>query len=218
MNLNSTRGKSVLALVAAGLVVAVAAGAFGFLALRGDDDEPADYMGAVITSEPVEMPAAVLTDQDGEPFDLRKETDGYVTLVFVGYTHCPDICPTHMLEISQAFKRLPKDVTDEVKVVFATADPERDTPEVLKDYLALFNPDFIGLTGTREETDAFQKSLGVPVATRTDIGGGNYTVNHAAYVIAFTKEQLAYTVYPGGMGLDEWMNDLPLLVERGFDQ
>jgi len=218
LNLNSTRGKSVLALVAAGLVVAVAAGAFGFLALRGDDDEPADYMGAVITSEPVEMPAAVLTDQDGEPFDLRKETDGYVTLVFVGYTHCPDICPTHMLEISQAFKRLPKDVTDEVKVVFATADPERDTPEVLKDYLALFNPDFIGLTGTREETDAFQKSLGVPVATRTDIGGGNYTVNHAAYVIAFTKEQLAYTVYPGGMGLDEWMNDLPLLVERGFDQ
>lgn len=217
MNLNSTRGKSVLALVAAGLVVAVAAGAFGFLALRGDDDEPADYMGAVITSEPVEMPAAVLTDQDGEPFDLRKETDGYVTLVFVGYTHCPDICPTHMLEISQAFKRLPKDVTDEVKVVFATADPERDTPEVLKDYLALFNPDFIGLTGTREETDAFQKSLGVPVATRTDIGGGNYIVNHAAYVIAFTKEQLAYTVYPGGMGLDEWMNDLPLLVERGFD-
>ncbi|MBK7329581.1 MAG: SCO family protein [Dehalococcoidia bacterium] len=97
-----------------------------------------------------------------------------------------------------------------------TADPERDTPAVMKAYVDTFDPNFIGLTGTRAETDAFQETLGIPVASRTDLGGGNYAVNHAAYVIAFTKDQVAYTVYPSGMGMTEWLNDLPLLVSKGF--
>ena len=87
---------------------------------------------------------------------------------------------------------------------------------MLKDYLKTFDPNFIGLTGTREQTDTFQEDLGVSVATRTDLGGGNYAVNHAAYVIAFTKDEVAYTVYPAGMGIPEWLNDLPLLVKKGF--
>lgn len=181
----------------------------------GGDSAKVEYMGAVI-SEPVDMPDAVLTDQNGEPFNLKEETKGFVSLVYVGYTHCPDICPTHLYEISEAYKRLPAETQKQIKVIFVTADPERDTPELMKKYLAAFNPDFIGLTGTREQTDQFQSDLGIPVATRTDLGGGNYSVNHAAYVIAYTKEQLAYTVYPSGMGMKEWLNDLPLLVEKGY--
>ncbi len=193
----------------------IVAGVSGYLVTRSDDEEPADYVGAVI-NEPVPMPDAVLTDDDGKPFDLRKETDGFVTLLYVGYTHCPDICPTHLYEMSEAIKRLPEKTAEQVKVVFVTADPERDTPEVMKAYVDTFDPNFIGLTGTREETDAFQETLGIPVATRTDLGGGNYAVNHAAYVIAFTKDQVAYTVYPSGMGMKEWLNDLPLLVSKGY--
>ena len=199
----------------AAIIVLIVAGVAGYLVTRDDDEEPADYVGAVI-NEPVPMPDAVLTDDDGKPFDLRKETDGFVTLLYVGYTHCPDICPTHLYEMSEAIKRLPEKTAEQVKVVFVTADPERDTPEVMKAYVDTFDPNFIGLTGTREETDAFQETLGIPVATRTDLGGGNYAVNHAAYVIAFTKDQVAYTVYPSGMGMKEWLNDLPLLVSKGY--
>mgnify|MGYP001286580961 FL=1 len=199
----------------AAIIVLIVAGVSGYLVTRSDDEEPADYVGAVI-NEPVPMPDAVLTDDDGKPFDLRKETEGYVSLLYVGYTHCPDICPTHLYEMSEAIKRLPEKTAEQVKVVFVTADPERDTPEVMKAYVDTFDPNFIGLTGTREETDAFQETLGIPVATRTDLGGGNYAVNHAAYVIAFTKDQVAYTVYPSGMGMKEWLNDLPLLVSKGY--
>ncbi len=193
----------------------------------GDDDDDDDggadtaggdagYMGAIVTP-PIEKPDAVLLDQDGQEWDLRKETEGYVTLLYVGYTHCPDICPTHLYNISEAIKQLDPKVAEKVKVVMATADPERDSPEALKKYLATFDPNFIGLTGTRELMDQFQVSLGLQPATRTDIGGGNYTVNHAAYVMAFTTDNTAYTVYPSGMGITEWVNDLPLLVEKGFD-
>ncbi len=184
---------------------------------NGNDDDLGDasYMGAIVTP-PIEKPDAVLMDENGQPFDLRKETEGYVTLLYVGYTHCPDICPTHLYEISEALKKLDPDVRKEVKVVFATADPERDSPEQLKQYLDTFDPDFIGLTGTRDLMDQFQVALGLQPATRTDLGGGNYAVNHAAYVMAFTKDNYAYTVYPSGMGQKEWLNDLPLLVKKGF--
>lgn len=184
----------------------------------GDDDSgtgDAQYMGAIVTP-PIEKPDAILMDEDGQPFDLRKETEGYVTLLYVGYTHCPDICPTHLYEISEAFKKLDPDIRKEIKVVFATADPERDTPEQLRQYLDTFDPEFIGLTGTRDLMDQFQLALGIQPATRTDLGGGNYAVNHAAYVMAFTKDNYAYTVYPSGMGQKEWLNDLPLLVKKGF--
>lgn len=183
----------------------------------GDDTSPggAQYMGAIVTP-PIEKPDAILMDENGKPFDLRKETEGYVTLLYVGYTHCPDICPTHLYEISEALKKLDPDIRKQIKVVFATADPERDTPERLKQYLDTFDPDFIGLTGTRDLMDKFQVALGLQPATRTDLGGGNYAVNHAAYVMAFTKDNYAYTVYPSGMGQKEWLNDLPLLVKKGF--
>lgn len=217
--LNITRWKSgpQLALGLAAVLVALSAIAIGYMLTR-NDEQPARYMGAITTS-PIEMPGEVLTDQDGAAYDLRKETDGYVTLLYVGYTHCPDICPTHLAEIAAALRDLPESVTQQVKVVFITADPERDSSDVLKRYLKLFNPTFIGLTGTREQTDAVQADLGIPVADRTDLGDGNYTVNHAAYIIAFAKDQAAELFYPAGMGQKELVNDLPLMIKnQGLNQ
>lgn len=209
-----------LGLVMLSALLATACGAFG-----GDDDDggngdatPGNYMGAKIMP-PVSMPEAILLDEEGEEFDLQEETDGYVTLLYVGYTHCPDICPTHLHEIDVALKQMDPDVASKVKVIMATADPERDTPEQLKQYLETFNEDFIGLTGPRELMDQFQLALNLQPATRTDLGGGNYAVNHAAYVMAFTPDdRMAYLVYPSGMGMQEWLNDLPQLVEKGYVQ
>lgn len=209
-----------MGLVMLSALLATACGAFG-----GDDDDdnggdatPGSYMGAKIMP-PVSMPEAILLDEEGEEFNLQEETEGYVTLLYVGYTHCPDICPTHLHEIDVALKQMDPDVASKVKVIMATADPERDTPEQLKQYLESFNEDFIGLTGPRELMDQFQIALNLQPATRTDLGGGNYAVNHAAYVMAFTPEDnMAYLVYPSGMGMQEWLNDLPQLVEKGYVQ
>jgi len=208
----------------AALALGVFIAAIALSACGGDDDtngtvaggDDSAYMGATV-APPIEKPDAVLLNEEGEKFDLRKETEGYVTLLYVGYTHCPDICPTHLYEMSEALKKLPEDVSSKVKVVFATADPERDTPEVLKGYLDTFDKNFIGLTGPRDLMDNFQVALGLQPASRTDLGDGNYAVNHAAYVMAFTTDNIAHLVYPSGMGQAEWLNDLPLLVKKGYE-
>lgn len=178
---------------------------------------PSDLMGVRI-SPPLAKPDVVLTDQNGNAFDLRQETDGYLTLVYVGYTHCPDVCPTHMADIAAALKQVEPDVRERVKVVFITSDPERDTPEVLKRWLGLFDPSFIGLTGDKETIDRVQMALGMQPAGKQDLGNGEYAVNHAAYVIAFTpQDNVAYTVYPFGVTRETWVNDITLLVRKGVE-
>jgi protein SCO1 len=214
-----TKSLRTAALVAASVLIALAAtacGLFGGDAEPAEPAEPARYMGAVIMP-PIQKPHAVLLNEEGEEWDLTAETEGYVTLLYVGYTHCPDICPTHLHEMDVALRQMDPAVASRVKVVMATADPERDSPEQLKQYLDTFNEEFIGLTGPRELMDQFQMALGLPPATRTDLGDGYYAVNHAAYVMAFTTDNIAHLVYPAGMGMAEWLNDLPLLVEKGYD-
>jgi protein SCO1/2 len=173
------------------------------------------YQG-VLVQPALQKPDVVLTDTSGQPYDLRAETEGYLTLLFVGYTHCPDICPTHMYDVSQVLAKLPADVRERIKVVFVTADPERDTPAALRKWLDLFDTRFVGLTGTREQTDAFQRALLIEPATRTDLGGGRYAVNHAAYVMAFTSDNIAHIVYPFGVKQEDWLHDLPLLAREGW--
>lgn len=177
--------------------------------------EPVNYRGVLI-SPSLEKPDAVLTDTNGQPFDLREETEGYLTLLFVGYTNCPDICPVHMVEINRVLETLPEEVVEKVKVVFVSADPERDTPEVLGEWLSYINEDFIGLSGTQEEVDAFQVALRLNPATRTDLGGGKYAVNHAAYVMAFTTDNFAHIVYPFGVTQDDWRYDIEQLALHGW--
>ncbi len=216
------RSRWVIAVAAAPLLALVVAACGGG---KADVPEGAVEVGGtpsgglmgVKIRPPLVKPDVVLTDQDGEPFDLRKETDGYLTLLYVGYTHCPDICPTHMADIAYALKQVPPDVRERVKVVFITSDPDRDTPDVLKQYLGYFDPAFIGLTADKETIDRVQLALGMNPAEKQDLGGGNYAVAHAAYVIAFTpQDDTAYTVYPYGVTRDAWVNDITKLVREGF--
>lgn len=172
---------------------------------------PFSWEGAIVTP-PIVKPATVLTDTSGKPFDISKDTQGYVTLLYIGYLHCPDICPQHMSDLRQAFIKLPVDVTKHVRVVFVTADPDRDTPALIRKWLDSFNTGFIGLWGTQAQVDALQVSLGIEPAKKVDLGGGNYSVSHAAYVIAFGTDNVAHLVYPSGINADTWIHDLPQLV------
>lgn len=170
------------------------------------------YRGGVITP-PLPKPEFTLVDTSGAPFDFRDKTEGYVTLLFFGYTFCPDQCPMHMGNIGAALKRLPPGAADQVKLVFVTTDPARDTPAVLRRWLNLFDSRFIGLTGAEAAIEAVQKAAGVPLAQKTEPRQGNYGVAHANFVIAYTKDNLAHVIYPGGISKDDWIHDLSILVK-----
>ncbi|MGH7498754.1 MAG: SCO family protein [Gemmatimonadales bacterium] len=166
--------------------------------------------------EPTPKPDFRLTTTDGKPFSLRRDTDGYLTLLFFGYTHCPDVCPLHMANIAAVLRKLPPSMTDSIKVVVVTTDPARDTPEVLRAWLDHFDRSFIGLTGTEKELFAAEEAAGVmpSMPDRAD-STGSYTIGHAAQVTAFTADNMARAVYPSGTRQAEWAHDIPLLVSLG---
>ena len=119
-----------------------------------------------------------LTDQNGKPRTLA-DFKGKVTVVFFGYTQCPDVCPTTMAELAQVKKALGAD-GERVQGVFVTVDPDRDTPEVLKSYMASFDPSFVALRGTAEQTVAAAKEFKVFFAKVPGQTEGTYTVDHTA--------------------------------------
>lgn len=158
-----------------------------------------------------------LTDQDARPFRFPRDLDGEVALVYFGYTHCPDICPGTLAGIAVALRELPADIGDQVDVLFVTVDPERDTTEVVGDYVGLFSEDFVGLTGDEEDVQAILGSLGLPPATKYDLGGGEYGVGHPAGVLAFTPDGFAHLEYPFGVTVEMWTHDLEKLVLEGWE-
>ena len=171
------------------------------------------YRGGLVTP-PLPKPAFVLTDTSGAAFDFRHKTEGYVTLLFFGYTYCPDECPMHMANLSAALKKLPAGMAGEVKLVFVTTDPARDSPAVLRRWLDLFDRHFIGLTGTGRAIDAVERAAGVPPAVKTGLASGNYAVSHANFVLAYSRDNLAHVIYPGGVSKDDWVHDLPMLIRE----
>jgi protein SCO1/2 len=124
-----------------------------------------------------------MLDHNGKPRSI-KDFAGKVVVLFFGYTQCPDVCPTTMAELAQVKKALGKD-GERVQGVFITVDPERDTPETLKAYMASFDPSFVALRGTPEETKAAAKEFKVFYAKVPGKVEGSYTMDHTAgsYVI-----------------------------------
>ena len=175
---------------------------------------PAAYRGGLVTP-PIPKPRFTLTDTAGAPFDLQAKTQGSVTLLFFGYTHCPDMCPLQMNMIARALKTLPAAVQSQFVVVFITTDPERDTPQVLRSWLDHFDKRFIGLTGSLAAVEAAQLAAKIAPARKSPVrSDGAYEVGHAAFVFAYTKDNLAHVIYPVGLGSEDWMHDLPLLANE----
>jgi protein SCO1/2 len=171
------------------------------------------YRGAML-AHAIPRPSFTLTDTHGQPFDFRAKTDSTVTLLFFGYLNCPDVCPVHLTNIASVLRRMPYDVARNIRVVFVTTDPERDTPAKLQKWLADFDPSFIGLRGTPEQVKAIEQSVDVaPAVPGAPDSSGNYEVGHAAQVIAFTPDDSAHVVYPFGTRQADWVHDLPLLAQ-----
>jgi protein SCO1/2 len=167
----------------------------------------------VVQSPGQAKPDFTLNDTSGNPYGLVSQTRDQVTLLYFGYTNCPDICPTHMANVAAALHQLPASVTSRIKVVFVTTDPKRDTASVLRTWLDHFDPSFIGLTGTADQVNAAEAAAGLPPSGTEALPNGGYAVDHAAQVDVFTSDNLDHVVYPAGYTAKDWVNDLPKLVQ-----
>ena len=183
-------------------------------------DPKTDPYAGLELLEPKGKPDFTLTDLDGKDFNFRRETDGYVTFLFFGYTHCPDVCPLHMANLGAVLKQQPPEIANRVKVVFVTTDPERDSIPVLKEWLGRFNPAIIGLTGTPEEISQAQQLSRVMPAfrdTTNRLVDGSYSIGHSSQVLAYTADDTLRVIYPFGTNMrqEAWAKDIPLLVKVG---
>ncbi len=174
-----------------------------------------DLGGAIITP-PIPRPDFVLEDTRGLPYDFRARTGGRVTLLYFGYTHCPDVCPLQMSHLAAALHGPDSAVARHVTVVFVTTDSARDTPPVLRAWLDHFDTSFVGLTGSLERVNAIQRSTHVLAeAERQPDGHGGYLMGHSGLVLAFTRDDTAHIAFSPATTAAGWTADLRRLVEIG---
>lgn len=132
---------------------------------------------------------------------------GQAIVLFFGYIHCPDVCPTTLAEMAEAMNRLGNDA-DKVTVLFVSVDPKRDTPDIMKAYVTSFHPRFIGLTGSATDIAEVGRAFKVVAEKRGDVAGGNYTIDHSAgaYIYDPSGRLRSYVTY--GSGADVLVHDL----------
>lgn len=170
---------------------------------------------ATVLDQPFEKPDLVLTDTLGKKYDLRAETKGRPTLIYFGYTHCPDVCPLTMSNIAVAKKALSKADQDKLRVVFVTTDPARDTPSELGKWLKGIDPQFIGLTGDFATIQAGARTLGISIEpTHKDKKTGKTVSVHGTQVMAFSpKTDGGYVLYGENATVDDYTKDLPKIIK-----
>ncbi len=134
---------------------------------------------------PKTMTEFELTDQDNQPFKLNN-LKGQWSMMFFGYTHCPDVCPTTMALLNSIVKEIPPERQPEI--IFVSVDPDRDTHEKLKDYITYFNSDFKGITGTEQNLAVLTKQLGIltqKIPDQNSADGSDYIMDHSAAILLF---------------------------------
>jgi protein SCO1/2 len=160
-------------------------------------------------ADPYQKPEFTLTDSAGAPFDFADRTGAGPTLLFFGYTHCPDVCPTTMADIALAMRKVDPAVAAETSVVFVTTDPARDTPDVLGAYLDQFDADlptqFVGLTGNQDQVDQAQLAAGVPLAE--DMGQ-----THSALLLLYGTDGEADVAFDAGNTGADIAHDLAVVA------
>lgn len=153
-----------------------------------------------------------LTDHHGKPRTLA-DFKGKVVAIFFGFTHCPDVCPTALGELASVVNELGKDA-GRMQVLFITADPERDTPAVLSQYVPAFHPDFLGLYGDADATARTAKEFKV-FYQKQPLPGGSYSVDHSAGTYLYDTAGRLRLFAGYGQGAPKMLHDIRLLLQNG---
>jgi protein SCO1/2 len=173
----------------------------------------AGYRGGIPLKDPYRMPRASLTDTAGQSYNLATSPSKPVTLLFFGYTSCPDVCIAVMNDVAMALARIPTEDRDQIQVLFVTTDPARDTPRKIRQYLDRFDSTFIGLTGSMVEIKAVADRVGVNISGVQRLAGGGYDIAHSAQVIGFTRDR-GVVVWPQDTPVGALVEDFQVLVDR----
>lgn len=191
MNALAQRRNQLIALLVIGVLVAA-----GVVYWATNRTEAYQFKGGEI-SPAAAAPPLELTDQNGEPFTLAQE-EGKVSLIYFGYTTCPDLCPTTLIDFATVKDDLGEDAR-EVDFIMVTFDPERDTEARMKEYMNFFDPEFIGLRGDDGQTEQFLKDYGVTIK-RVEYPNSStgYLIDHTALIYVIDKEGKLRLTYPYG--------------------
>ncbi|MDP9444833.1 MAG: SCO family protein, partial [Actinomycetota bacterium] len=163
---------------------------------------------------PYPMPRVDLVDTSGRRFDLVSDTTHPVTLVFFGYTNCPDVCNVVLADVASALTRVDPRVRDDVQVLFISTDPARDNPGTIREYLDRFDPRFEGLTGPLPRIKAAARPLGVLIEGTRRLPSGGYEVGHGSQVLGFTADDTARVVWTEGTPVGDLVADITALSRR----
>lgn len=168
---------------------------------------------ATVLPAPMELPEFTLMDQEGETFTRDSLKDNW-SLLFFGFSNCPDICPATLQLLSAARDRIAVDGLSESelpRIVLISVDPERDKPEVLKSYVANFGPTIIGLTGELSELQKLTGRLGIFHA-KSSVHHGGYNVDHTSAVLVINPNAQFHALFSAPYSVDDLAHDLPLIL------
>jgi protein SCO1 len=170
----------------------------------------ATAMKAGTLSPVMPAPELALVGTDGKPLNLARFR-GKVVLLAFGFSNCGEVCPITLATLAAARKKLGAEAARDVQVVYVTVDPERDTAEQMRKFVAAFDPTFIGGVGTRAQIDAAQKSFGISSQKLVGPGGG-YTIGHSSSVYMIDRAGGLRAVMPYGHTADDFVHDLRILL------
>ena len=204
-------------------VLAAALSALLLLTGCGSSEEP---LGGTVVTPPLPRPTQVLVDDGGDSFTLEGRPADELTVLFFGYTHCPDFCPTTAADLAAARAALPARLRERLSVIFVSEDPARDSPGALRRWLDRFDPTFIGLIGGNAASAEMVRELYSPATRRVatpsvpishahptgrDDEHGQYAIEHASIVYAFAPDGRSL-IYTGGDGADIYTRDFRILL------
>jgi protein SCO1/2 len=178
--------------------------------------EDAPTFASAVVEPPSRMPEVNLVAGDGQPFRLSDQ-QGKVVVVYVGYTFCPDLCPLAMSTLANAYDRLPAEVRDGVQVVMITADPARDTPEVMGKYVNYFDPAFTGVSGDPATVLETLASWGIHPERSATGTNGSYFVSHPTRMYVFNRDGLLRLQIAHDLEPESVASDLELVWREGND-
>lgn len=174
--------------------------------------ESAAFRGGVF-DPPRAAPEFELSGSNGSAVKLSQYRGRVIALAF-GFTHCPRICPVTLANLSRVFEKLGPAASD-VQVVFVSVDPERDTPQRLREYLSLFNPKFVGATGTPQQLEAVRRDFGISAKKAiSEIKNLGYEVHHSSFVYLIDREGKLRLLMPFGKSADDLAHDIALLLKE----